>query len=95
MMLSLKYGRETGQIIGRQPCIHVYAWWIEVPIVDSRQGIVLHRQIRQASGLQPFLVNLFQDDRIFVIQTSGDAVEDEDRQQAKGILKSAHDDSFK
>jgi hypothetical protein len=50
--------------------------------------------VRQAVGVA-VPADLFQLDGIFIIQASGDAVEDEDRQQAQDILDSAHDDSLK
>jgi hypothetical protein len=68
---------------------------MEALVVDSRQGIVTCRQIAQAGGMRPFLADLFQPDGVFIIQTSSDAVDDENHQQAKDILESAHDDSFK
>lgn len=82
-------------VIGGQSSIHVLAWWIKALVVDPCQGIVARRQIHQANGMQPILTDLFQPNCVLIIQTSGDAVEDEDRQKAKDILDCAHDDSFK
>jgi hypothetical protein len=79
----------------RVRCVRAAGRWIEGQIVDSRQGFAVGWRRHQTVGVMPFLDDLFQPYRIFIIQASDDAVGDEDRQQAQDILDSGHDDSLK
>jgi hypothetical protein len=84
----------AGPAIAGQSGIHMIARRIKFrSLIRAMVSWPAGKSVRQVARM-PFLPNLFQLDGVFIVQTSGDAVEDEDRQQAKDILESAHDDSF-
>src|SRR5574338_143543 len=94
MVASSEGGRRAARAVVRWAGIRGTGRIAQRGVARSHGLAVRRHLVWRAFGACPFLPDLFQPYRVFVVEASDQPVGDEDRQQAQAILEGDHDDSL-